>query len=55
MILKDLQLEKNPEAGSFEVRLIDPDLARYNSQEPLYPLLLPKSFYLYRHHSLFQT
>ena len=44
MILKDLQLEKNPEAGSFEVQLIDPDLARYNSQEPLYPLLLPKSF-----------
>ena len=44
VILQDLQLEKNPEVGSFEVQLIDPDLARYNSQEPLYPLLLPKGF-----------
>jgi hypothetical protein len=44
VILRHLQLEKNPEVGSFEIKLIDPDLARYNSREPLYPLLLPKDY-----------
>ncbi|MAZ97236.1 MAG: hypothetical protein CMP53_06925 [Flavobacteriales bacterium] len=44
VILRDLQLEKNPELGTHAIELIDPDFARYNSQDPLYQLLLPHDF-----------